>query len=237
MLPEVEKLVIIQDRDLKLKAIQKELESLPAEEEDAREKLASDQAAMEAAKLAVQENEVAMKNLEIDIQTRQDSIARLKVQQFQTKKNEEFQAMGHEIERYGKEVTALEDQELELMEKGEGLKSTLEKAEKRLAASQEMVDEDLQAVVARKKNLEADKLEIEAKRSVEAKQVGDDTLDIYDRLFQSKGGLVVVGLQDGLCTGCHMRVIKSTVVAVKLERDITHCENCGRILYWWTDES
>lgn len=236
MLPEVEKLVIIQDRDLKIRSIEKELESLPEEEADAREKLASDQAMLTAAKQAVQENEVAMKNLEIDIQTRQESIARLKVQQFQTRKNEEFRAMGSEIERYGREVTALEDRELELMEKGEQLKKTQSEAERVLAATREMVEEDLEATAKRRENLEAEKAETESKRREETKQVDPDTLDLYDRLFKSKGGLVVVGLQDGQCTGCHMRVIKSTVVAVKSENEIAYCENCGRILYWWTDE-
>ncbi len=231
MLPEVEKLVVIQDRDLKISAIQKELDQLPAEEEDVREKLASDKRAVEAAKLAVQENEVAMKNLELDIQTRQDSIAKLKVQQFETRKNDEFRKMGQEIENYGNEITGLEDRELELMEKAEKLKSTLASAEAALASSQELVDEEIADIGARRKNLEAEKAELEAKRQAEAADVPDDTLDIYNRLIKSKGGLVVVPLEAGQCKGCHMKVTKSTVVAVKNEHEVTHCENCGRILY------
>ncbi|MCB1230145.1 MAG: hypothetical protein KDN19_07760 [Verrucomicrobiae bacterium] len=231
MLPEVEKLVVIQDRDLKIRAIQKELDQLPMEEEDVREKLASDKRAVERAKLATQENEVAMKNLELDIQTRQDSIAKLKIQQFETRKNDEFQKMGKEIEKYGEEITALEDRELELMEKAEQLKGTLNSAEAALASSQELVDEEISDIDARRRNLEAEKSDLEAKRQAEAAEVPADVIDIYNRLFKSKGGLVVVPLEDGQCKGCHMRVIKSTVVAVKTEKEVTHCENCGRILY------
>lgn len=236
MLPEVEKLVVIQDRDLKIRAIEKELEQLPLEEEEAREKLAADKRAVEAAKLAVQENEVAMKNLELDIQTRQDSIAKLKVQQFETRKNDEFRAMGQEIEKYQGDVTSLEDRELDLMEKGETLRARLTAAEAALAASQELVDEDLADIDARRQNLAKEKAEIETQRANEAAAVQPEVIDIYNRLFKSKGGLVVVPLEDGQCKGCHMKVIKSTVVAVKTEKEITHCENCGRILYWWTEE-
>ena len=236
MLPEVEKLVIIQDRDLKIAAIRKELDQMPLEEDDAREKLASDQRAVEAAKLAAQENEVAMKNLELDIQTRQDSIAKLKVQQFETRKNDEFQAMSQEIENYGKEVRELEDQELELMEAAETLKANLDEAESGLAASQELVDEELADIETRRKNLAIEQAELESSRAKEAEAVEPDTLDIYNRLIKSKGGLVVVPLEDGQCKGCHVKVIKSTVVAVKAEKEVTHCENCGRILYWWTEE-
>ncbi|MCB1061656.1 MAG: hypothetical protein KDN20_01905 [Verrucomicrobiae bacterium] len=236
MLPEVEKLVVIQDRDLKTAAIQKELKQLPLEEDDAREKLASDTRALAAAKLAAQENEVAMKNLELDIQTRQDSIAKLKVQQFETRKNEEFRAMGDEIEKYQKSIIDLEDRELVLMEKGEQLKKQLSAAEAGLASSQELVDEDLAAIQSRRENLNRELKELEAQRAEKAATVAPEVIDVYNRLFKSKGGLVVVPLEDGQCKGCHMKVIKSTVVSVKMEKELTHCENCGRILYWWTEE-
>ena len=39
--------------------------------------------------------EVDRKKLELDVGTRQESIARLKTQQYQTRKNDEFQAIGH----------------------------------------------------------------------------------------------------------------------------------------------
>ena len=117
----VEKLIVIQERDQKIRDLNTELQRLPAEEEQARARLAGDTAAVEAAKKAIQENEVAMKNFELDIETRKDTIAKLKTQQFETRKNEEFTALGDEITRYGDEVTALEDSELELMELGETL--------------------------------------------------------------------------------------------------------------------
>lgn len=231
MLPAIAKLLIIQDRDLKIRAIEKELDHLPVEEDDARDKLAGDRRRVEAAKLAMQENEVAMKNLELDIQTRRDSIAKLKIQQYETRKNDEFRAMGGEIERYGKEVSELEDRELVLMEKGEQLKQSLADAQLKLEATQRLVDEELADIATRRDNLTAEKAELQSNRQESEKDVDGDVLDIYNRLFKSKGGLVVVPLVNGQCKGCHMKVVKSTVVAVKAGREVTHCESCGRILY------
>lgn len=234
MLPEIEKLLVIQDRDLKIVAIEKELKHLPLEEEDAKEKQQEDQAAADAAKKAVQENEMAMKNLEIDIETRNDSITKLKIQQYETKKNDEFQAMTHEIERYGNEVRKLEDEELELMEKGETLKAKLGELTAVLNKTTENVDEELGDIQARRANLEAEIAELKQSRDGSAGDVEAELLDVYDRLLTSKGGLVVVGLIDEMCQGCHMKVIKSTKIDVRAEQKVTHCENCGRILYWWT---
>lgn len=236
MLPAVEKLLVIQDRDLKIRAIQRELDQLPLEEQDAREKLADEQAAVDRAKKAIQENEVAMKNLELDIKTRQDSIAKLKVQQFETRKNEDFRAMGVEIERYGREVSEFEDRELELMEKAEELKKGLAEISAAHAKTKSIVDEEISDIGQRRENLEAERRELEAKRRESAAQVDPEVLDVYNRLSQSKGGLVVVALEDGQCKGCHMKVVKSTAVSVKAEKELTHCENCGRMLHWWTEE-
>ncbi|MCB1092848.1 MAG: hypothetical protein KDL87_15030, partial [Verrucomicrobiae bacterium] len=231
MLPQIAKLLVIQDRDLKIRALQKELDHLPVEEDDAREKLAGDKRRVEIAKAAVQENEVAMKNLELDIQTRRDSIAKLKIQQYETRKNDEFQAMGLEIERYGKEISTLEDRELVLMEKAEQLKQELADAQLALEATQRLVDEELADIEARRANLNTEKAELQTSREASEKEVDADTLDVYNRLFKSKGGLVVVPLEAGQCKGCHMKVVKSTVVDVKTEKAVTHCESCGRILY------
>lgn len=229
----VEKLLIIQERDQKTRDLRKELERLPQEEEQARSRLASDTGAVAAAKKAIQENEIGMKNLELDIDTRKDSIIKLKKQQFETRKNEEFAAIGTEIIRYGDEVTKLEDSELELMELGETLAATLEEATEKLAATQSLVDEELEAIAERKKNSEAMIAEIESDRAAHAAAIeDDDDLEFYEAIFKKKGDAAVVPLQhDENCGGCHMKLIKNTIIKVKAANEITQCQQCGRILY------
>ena len=75
-----------------------------------------------------------------------------------------------------------------------------------------------------------------AERDRLASAVPEEIIDSYHRLFKSKNGMAVVGLVDEVCQGCHMKVVKSTMIEVKAENHLAHCENCGRILYWWTDE-
>src|ERR1051326_5586893 len=85
---------------------------------------------METLKQKARQVEVDRKNLELDVGTRAESIARLKTQQYQTRKNDEFRAIGHEIERYENEIRKLEDQELELMIEADKLKAEVEVADK-----------------------------------------------------------------------------------------------------------
>lgn len=237
MLPEVEKLLRVQHHDQKLAALAKELAGIPLEEEDIKDKLSADQQALEEAKTVLQQVEVAIKNLELDVETRRDSIAKLKVQQFETKKNEEFQRMGTEIENYETEITELEDKEIELMEEAEEQRTAYNAAKDKLAENKESVAEEIEDLGSLAKKLESDIESEKATRAGFAAEVDEDLLYTYDRLFQSKAGRAVVGLVDEVCDGCHMKVTKSTIVEVKAEKKVATCENCGRILYWWTDDS
>ncbi|MEM0896278.1 MAG: C4-type zinc ribbon domain-containing protein [Verrucomicrobiota bacterium] len=232
MLEDIKKLLIIQDRDQAISRNEKELTRLPGEEELARQKLAGDNAAVETADKAVKENAIAIKNLEIDVETRRDTITKLKTQQYETKKNEEFQALTNEIERYGKEIEKLEDEELELMETAETLKADLGNAREKQGETQELVDEDLAQIDLRKKNRESELEELRKDRAELAGEMDEATLDRYTRIFAKKGDAAVVPLNNGICGGCHMKVTNATFSAVKNEKEIAYCEQCGRILYW-----
>ena len=237
MLPEIEKLLVIQHRDQNIRKLEKQIANIPEEEADIRDRLSEEREAEAEALANVQKVEVEIKNIELDVQTRRDSVAKLKVQQFETKKNEEFRAMGEEIERYEKEISELEDQEIELMEESEALSEVLQGARSILKESEESVETDIESLHRTCDTWKKEKQAEQEKREQAAAEVDEDLLSEYERTFQAKNGNAVVGLIDGQCSGCHMKVTKSTVVAVKAENEIAHCENCGRFLYWWTDDS
>ena len=171
------------------------------------------------------------KRLELDVGTRTESISRLKTQQYQTRKNDEFQAIGHEIERYGNEVRKLEDEELELMVEADKLKSEIEAAEKTANGTKELISRQLNDLEAKSKTLQSRKEELEKERSTLASKIEGDLLNRFERLFKSKGDAVVVAIEHGVCTGCHMKVTTATAARVKAGKEIVSCENCGRILY------
>ncbi|MEM7700041.1 MAG: hypothetical protein AAF236_16720, partial [Verrucomicrobiota bacterium] len=196
MLPEVETLVRIQHHDQKVRAIDKEIASIPIEADDIRARLESDQAAVAAARDEVQKVEVAIKSLELDVQTRRDSIAKLKVQQFETRKNDEFRAIGEEIERYGVEISELEDSELELMEEVDAKKQSLGEAEAALGEAETSVAEELADLDKLGENLRQDKEGHLDKRTGLSKKLDEVLLDTYERIFSGKNGVAVVPLTD-----------------------------------------
>ena len=228
---ELEQLLVLQDRQQKIRQIQAEIKTLPLERAHLESQLAATAAGFESLKLKGRQVEVERKKLELDVGTRTESIARLKTQQYQTRKNDEFQAIGHEIERYENEIRKLEDQELELMIEADKLKAEIDAADKSARTTKESISRQLTDLETKSKALGSQRQELESDREALAAQIDPDLLDQFERLFNSKGDAAIVAVEHGVCTGCHMKVTTATAARVKAGKEIVSCEQCGRILY------
>jgi hypothetical protein len=230
MLPEIEKLLVLQDRDRKIRTLKQELKLAPLERKDFEDKLEDAKKKLEAVKLKAKEVEVERKKLENEVQAKRDSIAKFQTQKFQTRKNEEFQALNNEIKRYEDEIQVIEDRELELMESGDTFKVQIAEADKETQAVKALVERQLANIASKIDAVAAQLKELETERATLAQAVDEDLLDTFNRLFANKSE-AVVALEHDVCMGCHMKVTTQTVVRVKGNREIVHCEQCGRILY------
>ena len=229
---ELEQLLILQDRAQKIRQVDAELRSLPLERKSLDSQVAAASASLETTKDRGRQVEVEKKKLELEVGTRNETITRLKTQQYETRKNDEFSAIGREIERYQNEISALEDQELELMVQADVLKAQIAAEEGQTAATKDSIAKQIANLEAKQITL-TDRLE-ELKREKEelAARVDEDLLDRFNRLFASKGDAAVVALEHDVCTGCHMKITTQTAVRVRGGKEIVNCEQCGRILYF-----
>ncbi len=231
MQAELEQLLILQDRDQKIRQIRAELKSIPLQQASLDNQITAAASSLETLKHKAMQVEVERKKLELDVGTRTESINRLRTQQYETRKNEEFRAIGNEIERYGKEIQQIEDQELELMDQVDKLKIETSAEEKKTAASTESFRRQKIDLEDNGKALESRLQELTSERAEIASKVEEDLLNRFERLFASKGNAAVVALEHQICTGCHMKLTAQTVHRVKGDREIVSCEQCGRILY------
>src|SRR6267142_115230 len=119
MLEAIEKLLILQDRYRKLRRLQAELAQVEPERQTLKAKVSVTQAHLETIRLRVKQIESDRKRLELDVEAKKTQIERYANQQLQTRKNEEYRALAHEIETCKKEINKIEDQEIELMEQAE----------------------------------------------------------------------------------------------------------------------
>jgi uncharacterized protein len=231
MHPEIPKLLQLQERDQRINALKKDLKDVPKHEAAAKAQLAGDTAAVEAASLKAKEVEVKIKGVELDIQTRQNTIKRLNDQQFETRKNDEFQALGVEIKRYEADVHSLEDKEIGFMEELEAAKAVLKEAQGKLGLTQSRVNEELKQLAERMEGVKKRLAEVEAERAEIVAPLDPATVSLYQRIFTKKGDSGVVALRNGVCGGCHMKVVSGTLQAARAGEVLAQCESCGRIVY------
>ena len=232
MLPSIAKLLQVQERDQRLRNLQRDLKDVPALQARAKLQLADDQTAVDVALNAMREVEVKIKSVQLDVQTRQNTIKRLTDQQFETRKNDEFTALGNEVKRYQAEVNSLEDKEIGHMESLEAAQAVLKEAQAKLAVTQGNVNQELKQLEERGINLQQRIGELKAERVTLIEPLDPDTLNVYDRLMKSKGNAAIVPAVNGVCGGCHMKLVSATLNSLNADDAIVHCEQCGRILYF-----
>jgi uncharacterized protein len=231
MLPELAQLLTLQERDQRIRAFQTELNAIPEERRYKEKQIADSAARLDAAKLRMKEIEVERNKLQVDAQVKRDAIAKYKTQQFQTRKNEEFSALGHEIEAAEKNIVTIEDRELELMEEVERLKPAVAEAERQHKEEQSKLEGQIAELGRKIENIQARVAELTESRPALTEGLDEDVLDQYTRLFKSKSGSALVEIDHEVCTGCHVKVTTQVSLGVKGDKAIVHCPNCGRILY------
>ncbi len=235
MLDVIQKLIILQDRDRKILTMQHELAHIGPDRQALLNKQAGANAGLEAVKLRVKQLESDRKKLELEVDSRKQLIERYSLQQFQTKKNEEYRALAHEIEGCKAAIMKLDDQQIEIMEK---IELEQKEAARAAAASTELkrtVDARIADLDGSEAVLKRDLAELQSNREELASAVEETTRGKYERLFRQKGHNVVVGIQHGVCGGCHMQLSRSIVVGCQAEQELVTCPNCARILYYTSD--
>ena len=232
MLEVIDKLLVLQECDRKLLTAQAELDQIGPRRELLLAKSKASQIGLDAARTAAQKIESERKRLELEVESKQQQIDRYSLQQFQTKKNEEYRALAHEIDTCKASIRTLEDQELELMEKAEAAAKEAAQAQQLARALKAAADSEVIELAKAETTLIERVAELHAERTTLATGVEAGVLDRYERMLRTKGNKVVVGIDHSVCGGCHMKFSKQTVLSCRAADEIVTCPNCGRILYY-----
>src|ERR1041384_7868939 len=204
MLEVIDKLLILQECDRKLLTAQAELDQIGPQREMMLAKARASQGGLDAARTAAQKIESERKRLELEVESKKQQIERYSLQQFQTKKNEEYRALAHEIDTCKAAIHALEDQELDLMEKAEAAAKEAAQSQQLAKTLKAAVDSEVIDLAKAEATLTQRAAELHAERATLAGGVEEGVLNRYERMLRTKGNKVVVGIDHGVCGGCHM---------------------------------
>jgi uncharacterized protein len=235
MLELIEKLLVLQDRDRKIHRVQQELAQIAPERATLHARATATQTQLDTAKNHVKQIESDRKRLELDVEAKKSQIEKYANQQLQTRKNEEYKALAHEIETCKADITKIEDQEIILMEQTEQVQREVVRATLEANEAKKLAESQIAELARREENFKKELAALQQGRTELAAAVDESTLNRYERLLKSKGDNVVVGVQHGVCGGCHMKLPPQLVVSCQGQKEIVTCSSCARILYYTRD--
>jgi predicted nucleic acid-binding Zn-ribbon protein len=144
----------------------------------------------------------------------------------------DMQALQHELESLARRQSALEDIELEVMERAEGLAADVSRLE---GASAEMTvrADGLKAVRDKSlAELDAEVEQIGRSRADVVAGVGEDLLALYEKIRASSDGIGAAMLRKRRCEGCNLELNQGEInrFTAAEEDEVLRCEECRRIL-------
>ena len=144
----------------------------------------------------------------------------------------DMQALQHEVDSLARRQSALEDIELEVMERAEALADDVSRLETDSAEMTVRAD-GLKAVCEKNlAELDAEVEQIGRSRADVVAGVGDDLVALYEKIRASSDGIGAAVLRKRRCEGCNLELNQGEInrFVAAAEDEVLRCEECRRIL-------
>jgi uncharacterized protein len=129
-----------------------------------------------------------------------------------------------------REVSELEDREIELMEKLDTSKKAIETRTAELAEEEDGIRDEQEMLLERLEEVQQDLNAQKEKRAKMAAEVDPQLLSRYERIFANKHDFAVVHVENGHCRGCNMKLPPQVINDAINSAKLVSCNYCGRLL-------
>lgn len=208
------------------------LEAIQQELDDNAELKALSQTAEErrkehlAAERALRQVEQAVEQLRIKIEQVEGNLYNGTV-----RNPKELQDLERELASLKRQLTALEEQELEAMIRLEEAESAKAASDRALIETQAQWQVKIQTLEEEQANLQKEMEKHRAEQKAILATVPPDQQKLYHQLRQQRRGVAVTTISENSCAACGAILSPALQQAVRSGNQVTLCPSCGRILY------
>lgn len=225
-------LIRLQELDLKILALERKKAELPQSLKEAEEALEKKRKALEELKQRLEELTLKKKLEEDELEEEYKRLKRSQNRLMQIRGSREYQALLREIEEIKKANKQREENIFKLMEELEALQTQEKTLAEELEELEKRVAEERDRFQAFCEKLEEEKGSYLKEREGLVSQIPQSLLRRYDFIRQRKGGLAVVGVENGTCEGCHMHIPPQLFNELQRDDRYYECPLCRRLIYY-----
>jgi len=225
----IEQLRTLNEIDVKIAMVRKDLERLPKE-------LGEKQAPIKALKIQIEKLKTDIIQLkinadaaELDVKAGDEALKRLAQQMNFLKSSKEWDTVKRQMDAQRGWNKENENKELEILSQIEAKQADLDKLSAALTESESTAATESARVEKETGELQARMNELTAEREKISPGIPEKELTVYTRIAGTRG-VAIAYVKNGTCSLCYMRLPPQIQNLALLGRDLTCCPSCGRIL-------
>jgi uncharacterized protein len=224
---------------LALQQVDDRLRALALEEQQLPQRLQAYETACVAARqqllqqqAAIEQSERQQRAFERELANHQEAIRKTQSKTHEVKTNKEYSAILAEIDAGKQRLEALEDQLLALMEATDHQRQVYSAHAQQEQGAQQALVEQRRQIQQAQETLRRSMLAEQGRRQqmmagLEAKLYGQ-----YQKVAAQHDGRGVAQLQEGVCSGCHLKVPPQMISEIRLQTQVFPCPHCRLLLLW-----
>jgi len=225
---------------LALQQVEDRLRACALEEQQLPQRLQAYEAACAAARqqlvqqqAAIEQSERQQRVFERELVNHQEAIRKTQSKAQDVKTNKEYSAILAEIDAGKQRLEALEDQLLGLMEATDQQRQAYRAQEQQEQAALQELVEQTHHIQQAQETLRCTMLDVHERRQQTVAALDAKLYEQYQKVAAQHGGRVVAQLQEGVCSGCHLKVPPQMISEIRLQTQLFTCPHCRLMLFWF----
>ena len=225
-------LLALQQMDDRLRTLALEKQHLPQRLQvyeaactAARQQLVQQQAAIE-------QSERQQRAYERELASHQEVVRKTQSKVYDVKTNKEYRAILAEIDAGKQRLEALEDQLLTLMEATDQQRQAYRVQEQQEQAALQALTVQTRHIDQEQETLRRAMVAAQEQRQQTVASIDAKLYEQYQKVAAQHGGRVIAQLQEGVCSGCHLKLPPQLISEIRLQTQLFTCPHCRLILLW-----
>lgn len=230
----MEALYRVQELDTRLYELRNREENSPLriELEKMREDKDQRKAEYEKVTFSLEESRNSQKRMEDELRRLEEKIKREEDKLYggTVSNPKELRGLQAEVGSLKRQKDNLEMELLEEMERLDEIKARVDELQSSLGNLEAELNEKEGILRGELSEIQAEIEELEEEKEGLRSGIGEELLELYDRLLESKHHLAVVKVVDGVCQGCRVELPGKEYDRFLKSDDIFRCSSCRRIM-------